>query len=66
MSRNGRQLARVLPIMLLQPRHSGAIINAQPRSGCALMIEPGISTLLRMDARSSRDSGFKACGLAPE
>ena len=53
MSRNGRQLARVLPIMLLQPRHSGAIINAQTRSGCVLMIEPGISRLLSMSAQGN-------------
>ncbi|CCD93842.1 hypothetical protein BRAO375_2820016 [Bradyrhizobium sp. ORS 375] len=47
-------------------RHSGAIVNAQPQGGCALAIEPGTPSWFGTNARQSRDSGFKACGLAPE
>jgi hypothetical protein len=47
-------------------RHSGAIVDAKARSDFALAIEPGISRLLEKSASQCRDSGFKACGLAPE
>jgi hypothetical protein len=45
---------------------AAAIVNAKTRSGQALAIEPGVSQSSGIDARQCRDSGLKACGLAPE
>ncbi|WP_257168848.1 hypothetical protein [Bradyrhizobium sp. SRS-191] len=52
MSRDGATIGRLLA-NLSAPRHSGAIVEAQTRSGCVAMIEPEISKSLSMNAQAN-------------